>query len=211
MNDVTIERTRRSLHVVAESIMAGPQYRTSGTIRLRVLPNGFATRREPRLAVEVGQLVHAGGRVQLTGATLAEIATQVGIEAGPAGIYHDGANGALAELIDVDPVVAQWMFDALSMGQQALKAFAPDEDPVLWPEHFDVGILVDNVSYGVSPGDRHIGVPYAYVSATAPDDDSYWNESFGAARMVGDLGSSRSDKGVLREGQLRLSNVPMSV
>ena len=35
--------TRRSLHGVAELVLAGPQYRTSGSIELRVTPGGFAT------------------------------------------------------------------------------------------------------------------------------------------------------------------------
>ena len=35
--------------------------------------------------------------------------------------------------------------------------------PVLWPEHFDLAIDVDEVNYGVSPGDGYHGAPYAYV------------------------------------------------
>ena len=34
--------TRRQLRGVAESLIAGPQYRASGTIRLAVRPDGFA-------------------------------------------------------------------------------------------------------------------------------------------------------------------------
>ena len=34
--------TRRQLRGVAESLIAGPQYRASGTIRLAGRPNGFA-------------------------------------------------------------------------------------------------------------------------------------------------------------------------
>ena len=33
--------TRRSLHGVAELLLAGPQHRAHGTIRLRVTPGGF--------------------------------------------------------------------------------------------------------------------------------------------------------------------------
>ena len=35
--------TRRSLHGVAELVLAGPQYRATGKLRLGVVPGGFAT------------------------------------------------------------------------------------------------------------------------------------------------------------------------
>jgi hypothetical protein len=38
--------------------------------------------------------------------------------------------------------------------------------PVLWPEHFDIGITIDAVNYGASRGDDHIAEPYAYVGPT---------------------------------------------
>ena len=39
-DDVYVD-TRRQLRGVAESLIAGPQYRASGTIRLAVRPDGF--------------------------------------------------------------------------------------------------------------------------------------------------------------------------
>ena len=42
------------------------------------------------------------------------------------------------------------------------------QTPVLWPEHFDVGITLDKVNYGVSPGDDDIPEPYAYVGPWTP-------------------------------------------
>lgn len=58
--------------------------------------------------------------------------------------------------------------------------------PVLWPEHFDVGVTLDEVNYGVSPGDDFVGVPYAYVGAHAPEKHrgEFWNAPFGAAREL---------------------------
>jgi len=35
------DTTRRSLHGVAELLIAGPQHRAHGTIRLRATPGGF--------------------------------------------------------------------------------------------------------------------------------------------------------------------------
>jgi hypothetical protein len=50
---------------------------------------------------------------------------------------------------------------------------------VLWPEHFDIGISVDEVNYGVSPGDVHIPEPYAYVGPWHPRVGTFWNTGFG--------------------------------
>ena len=32
-------------------------------------------------------------------------------------------------------------------------SYVSDSSPILWPEHFDVGITLDQVNYGLSPGD----------------------------------------------------------
>jgi hypothetical protein len=54
---------------------------------------------------------------------------------------------------------------------------------VLWPEHFDLGVTVDEVDYGCSPGDAAIPQPYLYVGPHAgpPVRDAFWNAPFGAA------------------------------
>jgi len=56
---------------------------------------------------------------------------------------------------------------------------------VLWPEHFDVAIRVDDVNYGVTPGDQHVPEPYAYVGPDEVSDDPFWNASFGATLLLG--------------------------
>jgi hypothetical protein len=60
---------------------------------------------------------------------------------------------------------------------------------VLWPEHFDLGVTVAEVNYGVSPGDSFLEVPYAYVGPWSLDDvqGDFWNAPFGAARPVAGL------------------------
>ncbi|GAA1113739.1 hypothetical protein [Kitasatospora arboriphila] len=54
-------RTRRALHAVAELVLAGLQFRTSGTIRLRASLGGFATRAEPNVQVVGADLVAPQG------------------------------------------------------------------------------------------------------------------------------------------------------
>jgi hypothetical protein len=60
MDTETVVRTRRALHAVAETLLAGPQYRTSGTIRSQACPGGFATGSELWLRVVGAELVAAG-------------------------------------------------------------------------------------------------------------------------------------------------------
>ena len=52
MGDQELAVTRRSLHGVAELVLAGPQYRATGKLRLRVVPGGFATTLTPGLRVD---------------------------------------------------------------------------------------------------------------------------------------------------------------
>ena len=57
----------------------------------------------------------------------------------------------------------------------------------MWPEHFDVAITIDDVNYGVSPGDEHIDEPYAYVGPHRPRTGPFWNKPFGAAHPLRQL------------------------
>src|SRR5687768_16322354 len=92
VDEQVVIASRRSLHAVAELLLAGPQYREHGTIRLRVTPGGFGQVAGP-LRVERAELVsHDGGRVALRG-TVTDLAAAMGIEPGaPAGLYHDHAD-----------------------------------------------------------------------------------------------------------------------
>jgi hypothetical protein len=188
--------TRRSLHGVAELVLAGPQYRATGRLRLGVVAGGFATTAlSPRLLVDgsrvtgtvvAGTVVAGTGgvtAVAIGGRTPRAIGTELGVAAGrPEGLYGDGSGVDPDETLAVDPDQADVIMGALALGNDALTAFAAGELPVLWPEHFDVAIRVDEVNYGVSPGDGFLGEPYAYVGVTPPPGgDRFWNAPFGAA------------------------------
>ncbi len=58
----------------------------------------------------------------------------------------------------------------------------------MWPEHFDVAFRLDDINFGVSPGDNHIDEPYAYVGPPTPRTGAFWNQPFGAARPMRELG-----------------------
>ena len=87
----------------------------------------------------------------------------------------------------MDPAAAAELADWLARGDQALRALAPDVEPVLWPEHFDLGIQLDEVNYGISPGDAGHPRPYAYVGPWKPRTGPFWNAPFGALRTADEL------------------------
>ncbi|MGW4211283.1 hypothetical protein ACWEIJ_25045 [Lentzea sp. NPDC004789] len=186
---MTFETTRRALHGIAELVLAGPQYDRSRTIRLRPRPGGFGTVAEPDVRVDGDQLVANGVRVPLKG-TCADLAAAAGMRVRSLGdVYRDGSGVTPDEELRVDPDDARLLADAFAAGDRALRELAPDLTPVLWPEHFDLGITLDEVNYGISPGDRHLAEPYAYVGPWRQRSGPFWNTGFGAAHPLAGLGS----------------------
>lgn len=184
MNEQTFERTRRTLHGVAELVLAGPQFIQSHTIRLRVTSGGFGTVTAPHLRVEELELVSPAARVPMSG-TFASLARAAGVEArSPREAYAGGSAIDPADPVVLDAEAVEVIARALAHGDAALRAFAPEEEPVLWPEHFDIGISVAEVNYGVSPGDARIPEPYAYVGPWTPREGTFWNAPFGASRIL---------------------------
>ncbi|MEV0463474.1 hypothetical protein AB0I30_14525 [Nocardia tengchongensis] len=182
-------RTRESLHAVAEQLLAGPEYRRSKTIRLAPAAGGFATVKAPELAVREDVLLLDGTPVgTLHGATIADLAAAAGVEPGmPDGVYAGRTTVDPNTPLWIDTESSRILTRAYELGDAALRALAPDHTPVLWSEHFDLGIDVDEVNYGVSPGDSLIPEPYAYVGPWTPRTGDFWNQSFGAARTMREL------------------------
>jgi hypothetical protein len=201
MNPENLERTRRSLHGVAELVLAGPQYARSGSIRLRVTPGGFGTVSDPDLRVEGLELVTPSTRLPLD-RTFADLARAAGVEPRALrDVYAEGPGVAVDDPIDVDPAAVPVILGAFARGDAAMRAFAPGQPPVIWPEHFDIGVTVDEVNYGVSPGDPHLDEPYAYVGPWSAREGAFWNTPFGAARSLRELPDVGALVMFFREGQ----------
>jgi hypothetical protein len=181
--DSTLSSTRRALHGVAELVLAGPQYAATGEISLRSVPGGFATTHGPDLQVVGTDAVGPAGTVGIAGHTPATLAAAIGVEAASLSqVYQDGSGVGLDDVLEVDAGAADVVANAYAAGDAALRALYPDETPILWPEHFDIGISASQVNYGVSPGDSYVAVPYAYVGPwTPPPQDDFWNAPFGRA------------------------------
>ncbi|WP_181783418.1 hypothetical protein [Pseudonocardia pini] len=181
--------TRRALHGIAELVLAGPQHRAAGTIRLRVTPGGFGQVAGP-IRVEGTDLVWADGRAPLAG-TYRELAARAGVEPEvPEGVYPDHSGVSPDDEIVVDREATDLLLGWFGTGEQALRAFAAGPgaaiEPVLWPEHFDLAIAKEEVTYGVSPGDAGHEQPYAYVGPWKPREGAFWNASFGAVHELTD-------------------------
>ena len=206
MDASSYDSTRTALHAVAESLLAGPQHRRSGTIRLVVTGTGFATLpidgEVRRIAVDGTELVvdmADGERRAPLGGTTGSLADAVGLDLGaPHGVYTVVNEQSRDVTVAVDPASVSVLIDALVRGDAALRlvgarttaAGAPE--PVLWPEHFDVGTSVGEVNLGVSPGDDFLAVPYAYVGPWAPREGEFWNQPFGAAKSLTELSDAEA-------------------
>jgi hypothetical protein len=183
----TMSSTRRALHAVAELLIAGPQYAATGDIRLAARPGGFGGVTAGSAAVSGTDLVTEAGRFPLQG-RLIELAEQAGITPRALrDVYQGGPEFTLDELLDLTPADAGVLLRAFTDGDAALRRLAPDQEPVLWPEHFDIGISQAEINFGVSPGDSSIEVPYAYVGPWTVPSGPFWNQPFGAARPMSEL------------------------
>lgn len=191
--------TRRQLHGIAESFIAGPQYRATGTIRLAVRQDGFSAT-TLAIAVHGTTLVSNDDSIALTG-SVRELIAVSGLDVGPpAGAYDSVAELAPDAVLDLDPAAADAIYRCLYAGGFAINAVLPHGHPVLWPEHFDVADNVDEVNYGVSAGDDFHPLPYAYVGpwdfAKSPRTGPLWNAPFGAVRdldLTADLDTLATD------------------
>jgi hypothetical protein len=185
----TLTSTRRALHGIAEAVLAGPQWRTSKDIRLRATPGGFGTVTLPDLRIDGDLLVAGELRVPIAGQTCAKLAAAAGVEASVLQheVYAEGPDVDLEDTITVDAAAARHLARCFALGDAALRRLAPDVGPVLWPEHFDIGSTVDEVNYGVSPGDAWLAEPYAYVGPWQVPTGLFWNAPFGAATPMSQL------------------------
>ncbi|MEO7068916.1 MAG: hypothetical protein ABI131_00325 [Nostocoides sp.] len=199
MDAQTLQATRRSLHAVAELVLAGPQDAAYGTIRLRVVPGGFAGV-SLSVRVEGRDLVWDGGRRPL-GGSCHELASAAGLEAVAPGIYDEDSGVDPDEPLAFDDEALDVLLEWFGRADAALRAFAPEVEPVLWPEHFDVGLSLDEVNYGASPGDAGNPAPYAYVGPWTARAGAFWNAPFGALRPATAFADTASLTAFFAEGR----------
>jgi hypothetical protein len=204
-----LSTTRRALHAVAELLIAGPQYEAIGDIRLAARPGGFGGWAGPTpTAVSGIELITATGRFPL-GGSVNDLAGRAGITPRALrDVYTGGPDFSLDESIEVDAQAADVLLRAFADGDAALRLLDPGQVPTLWPEHFDIGITLEEVNYGVSPGDALIGEPYAYVGPWHVPSGAFWNQPFGAARPLRQLSTPQAIVEFFLDGRNAATGAP---
>jgi hypothetical protein len=91
-----------------------------------------------------------------------------------------------------------------------MRPFARDQQPVLWPEHVDVGITLAEVNYGVSPRRRPRARALSYVGPWAQREGAFWNQDFGAMRLLREIPDVDSLVAFFHEGATRAAAEPES-
>jgi hypothetical protein len=190
-------QTLQSLHGVAELILAGTQRRANRSIKLAITDAGFATGELPRppwrLAVRGTDLVVGDDVLVLPlHGTFADLAANAGVACAPPADAYPPASGCHpSDRMHIDHTAAM----------AAAHAPANTPEPILWPEHFDVGITLDDVNYGVSPGDDSIPEAYAYVGPHTARKGKFWNQPFGAARPMTEFADGAAVLAFFEEGR----------
>lgn len=180
---MTWSTTRDGMHSAAEWLLSGPQYVDRTTIRLRIQDDGIATLGGERLLNEDGLTMRTdGGSVTVAwGPTIRHLANAAAFEPTmPTGVYDDHGPLGPDDALDVDPADVRRLLQWFVLGRDALQSFAAEEEPVLWPEHFDLAITHAEVNFGVSAGDGFHPSCYAYVGPWHLRDADFWNAPFGA-------------------------------
>jgi len=119
--------------------------------------------------------------------TIGAAAAFAGVRPGLQGSYPPATSADPDAPLPVDATAARELAVWYALGDAALRQVAERlgsrQQPVLWPEHLDLGITVDAVNYGCSPGDDAIPALYLYVAPHdgPPRPADYWNAPFGAA------------------------------
>jgi hypothetical protein len=217
--------TRRSLHALAEHVMAAALWQHKRRIGLRQSTGGFTTppffvdgveRRLFVSGVELG-VEHDDGRGNMTAdaqpiTTLRAAGELVDISPGMSdALYPPTPAPALDVPLVVDAGAADELARTLALGQAALTVLVAErahERPAtvqLWPEHFDLATTIGEVNFGLSLGDDEHAGPYLYVGPwNPPSPDEFWNERFGASRPVDDSTSVDQALEFFEEAQRRL-------
>jgi len=169
--------TRLALHALAEHVISPLRVQATGNeIALEARPGGFGTPDLPGggwVGVSGLDVVRADGRRQPI-SSLRTAAAFVGLR---------DTDELSDERLAIDPQAAALLAQVWADATRDLAAFAPGADIHLWPEHFDVAIELDEVTYGVSPGDEHHAEPYAYVApCSAPHRGTSGTRSASPAR-----------------------------
>jgi hypothetical protein len=191
--------TRRTLHALAEHVVAAARHAANGKIGLRFTRGGFGTPyfgADRQIRVEDGRLVV--DQAARSPRTLAEAAALAGVRLGmPADVYSPETPAdpdlPLTLATPAAEALGAWYGFAWSVLEQLrFDARALDPSRVqLWPEHFDAALDAGDeaaggrAAFGASPGDAAHPEPYLYIAPWTRRTGRFWNDdAFGGASLT---------------------------
>lgn len=204
---VELVDTRRSLHALAEWVVAPARQQVDGRIGLRVTSGGFGS---PEAGVGVDGLDLVVGTERHPITTLAAAAVAAGVPPARApGVYETATTWSADHPLPLDPAAADSLARWFALGARVLDELRWQRDDAggltLWPEHFDLALTVaDAVNLGASPGDDAHPRPYLYVGPWTPAAGPFWNEPFGASLAADDVDGPDTALAFFREGLAEL-------
>lgn len=224
MQPQTLVTTRKSLHALAEHLLAGDLWRRTGKMGLRVTPGGFGQPESTdggerrRIRVDGTSIAVLQGDVERwhPATSSSALATFAGTELGPpSGTYESATSLDGDAMLDIDPEAANRLAGWFALVADALehvrREHAAEEPTIvqLWPEHFDVACTISEVNLGGSPGDAEHPEPYLYVGPWSAVTGSFWNEPWGASISWRDVPDEASAIAFLEDG-LGLGTAPFA-
>jgi hypothetical protein len=201
--------TRLALHRLAERVISPARRQANGKIGLRYTHGGFGTPffgSDMQVRVAGTKLIVQDSGVERTApiTTLDAAADHVGRQALPAGVELG------SEPLEVDPEAAAFLGDWYGFAASVLEELRAEasaaEDATrvqLWPEHFDLAMVLGDVSagarasYGLSPGDEQHPEPYVYVGPLVePEPGELWQATgfTGAELAYADLAAAADQR-----------------
>lgn len=220
--------TRESLRALACYVVAPARKARTGRIGLRPTGDGFGT--PPfddgsRVLVRGAALGREpGGAVPITTLRAAAEFLGVALSADP-GVGHDLPPFEPDVDLGVDAHASFALGAWYSFGQEVLDGVRAEfwsaavSEAQLWPEHFDLAVVVElssgaTANVGFSPGDTFCSDPYAYVGPHELEGlaDAYWNAPFGAYlpyhRLAAAVDPTTAARTFIHQGLAQLSSLP---
>ena len=187
--------TRESLRALACYVISPFRKARTGRIGLRPTGDGFGTpvlEDPPHLSVQGARLVLDSHAHRIT--TLRAAAESAGVDLSPdPGVGHDLPPFEPDADLAVDAGASYQLGAWYRFGQEVLDGLGPApaggsmSEAQLWPEHFDLAVIVtlpggDKANVGFSAGDGFHADPYLYLGPhdTTGLTGAYWNAPFGA-------------------------------